>query len=489
MSRTHTLRPVISRRGLLQSSLAGAALLPFATLPEANAASAWSEARGALTAPRRMQDASHPALWRTWLLTTPDQLRPEAPAEPTPDEIAELLELQAARDEAALALVHKWFGRPSVVTWTELASDAFAEFKMPPMRQSRAQGILQTAMYDAVIAAYDAQDAYNAPAPAAASPELTVVEGITDARPAYPAADAAVAGAAAAVLTSLLPDAAPGRFDTIAEEAAKARLIAGTNVRRDTDAGLALGQAVAQLALAHGADDRPGKDWDGSGRLEGPGYWQPTPPAFAETPLEPLGGTWRTWVLEAPDAFRPAPPPAYDTPAWQSQLIAVQEAVARRTFAQEHAARYWQGTAAAKLWTGFAHELIARDGLDLPHAARVLAYLGVTLADGQTAVWDAKYTYWTERPITADPELNVLFPTPNFPSYPSSHSTNSNSAAVILGHFFPDAAGDLFAMAEEASKSRCWAGIHFPVDDDAGTLLGRNVGYLIAAMASEEDDM
>jgi membrane-associated phospholipid phosphatase len=212
----------------------------------------------------------------------------------------------------------------------------------------------------------------------------------------------------------------------------------------------------------------------------------PTPPAFVENPLEPLGGTWKLWVMTSPDQFRPASPPAYQSPAWQSQLAAVQEAVAGRTFSQAQRAKYWQGTTAATVWNGFAAELISRDGLDLPHAARVLAIMAVAQADGQTACWDGKYAYWTERPITADPELDVLFPTPPFPSYPSAHATVSNAAAVVLSHLFPADAADLFDLAEEAAASRCWAGIHYPIDDDAGTMLGRQVGYLVANVARND---
>ena len=208
-----------------------------------------------------------------------------------------------------------------------------------------------------------------------------------------------------------------------------------------------------------------------------------TPPAFVEIPLEPLAGTWKLWVLSSADEFRPASPPAYQSPAWDSQLAAVQQAVAERTFTQAQHAKYWQGTAAVTLWNGFAADLISRDGLDLPHAARVLALMPAPQADGQVACWDGKYTYWTERPITADPGLNVLFPTPPFPSYPSGHATVSNAAAVVLSHLFPDDAADLLDLGEEAAASRCWAGIHYPIDDDAGTPLGRNVGYLVADVA------
>jgi membrane-associated phospholipid phosphatase len=190
--------------------------------------------------------------------------------------------------------------------------------------------------------------------------------------------------------------------------------------------------------------------------------------------------------LASPDQFRPAPPPAYDSPAWQSQLAAVQEAVARRTFAQATQATYWQESAASYLWDGFAVDLITRYQLDLPHAARVLALTSVAMADAAVACWDAKYTYWTARPITADPNLEVLFPTPPHPSYPSAHAPISNAAAVVLVHLFPHDALDLLALGAEAAASRGWAGIHFPVDNDAGLLLGRNVGYLVTNVARSD---
>ena len=476
----------MSRRRLLRAGLGGAVLLPQAATRRAVARTALADTVPSYTEKAFLSDQPNPispGTWRTWLLAKPSELRPPAPLEPTRAEIDELLDLQAKRTFDSLALVRTWASRPAVVPWTEIANDAFAEFKLPPVRQSRAQGLLQTAMYDTVVAAYNAQDAYSAAVPSAVNRQVTAVEGIHAERPAFPSADAAVAGAAAKVLTALLPDASPGRFIALAEEAAMAQLQAGVNFRRDVAAGLALGTAIGERALAHGADDRPGSDWDGSGRLEGDGYWVPTPPAYLETPLEPLAATWKLWVMTSSDQFRPAPPPAYPSPAWESQLAAVQEAVAQRSFAQARTANYWQGSSASKLWDGIAADLIARDALDLPHAARVLALLAVAMADAQIACWDGKYTYWTERPITADPALDVLFPTPPFPSYPSAHATVSNAAAIVLAHLFPDDAADLLDLAEEAAASRGWAGIHYPIDDDAGTSLGRQVGYLVAAVA------
>jgi hypothetical protein len=229
-----------TRRSLIGASLAGAAGIPFRSVA---AGSSRSEPVLPSAARWQAEDAS-PATWRTWILTSPDELRPEAPADPTAEELAELVQLQADRDDAAIALIQQWNSRPAVLPWTELANAAFAEFKVPSMRQSRTQGLLQTAMYDAVIAAHDAQDTYAAPLPATIDAAITPLDGIAADRPAFPSAQAAVAGAAATVLTALLPDAAPNRFSELADEAALTRLQAGLNVRRDIAAGLALGQAI-----------------------------------------------------------------------------------------------------------------------------------------------------------------------------------------------------------------------------------------------------
>jgi hypothetical protein len=459
-----------SRRTLVGSSLAAAVAWRLGASPTLGA---------------RQDDSSEPSTWHTWVLATPDELRPTAPQDPTPAEIDELLDLQDARTDEMIATIRQWTSRPAVLPWTELGTAALDEF-FSPIRQYRANGLLQAAMYDAVIAAYDAQDAYSRPAPASVDDRIVPLDGMAADRPAFPSADAAVAGAAAAILTGLLPDATPGRFTDMADEATTALLQAGVAFPSDVAAGLELGRAVGERALALAADDQPGSAWDGSGRLTGPGFWEPTPPDFVDPPQEPLAPTWHRWVLSSADQFRPAPPPVFGTPAYESQVSAVREAVEGRTMAQTRAAAFWQGAPASIVWDNFAIELISRNGLDLPHAAQVLALMAIAIADAEIAAWDGKYAYWAARPITVDPDLDVQFSTPPFPSYPSAHSTVSNAAAVVLAHLFPDEELDLLALATEAAASRAWGGIHFPVDNDAGQLLGRNVGYLVINVARED---
>ena len=427
----------------------------------------------------RSAGSAPPMTQHLWIVDSVDELRPDAPTAASRADLDEVLAMQAARNDTTLALITQWNNRPSVLPWTDLANAAYVEFKLSPIRQYRANALLLTAISDAVAVATAAQSAFAAPLPATLDAAITPVASARPGAFAYPSAEAAVAGAAGAVLTGLLTDAEPDRFRDLAQTVAETRLLAGLNTRPDIIAGLALGQAIGERSVALAAADAPQSAWDGSGRPEGDGYWVPTPPAFAD-PQEPLATTWHRWVLERPDQFRLAPPPPFGSPAWESQLAAVQQAVADRSLIQSEKALYWQNTAASALWDHYTAELTTRYGLDLPTAAQVMAAQAVAVADAEIATWDGKYHYWVERPITAAPDLAVLFATPPFPSYPAAHATVSNAAGVVLASIFPQDAGDLLALANEAAASRVWAGIHYPMDVDSGGAMGREVGYLVA---------
>jgi membrane-associated phospholipid phosphatase len=463
-----------TRRVLLGSALAASASLavPLVGTPAVAAAS----------------DAA-PGLWRTWLLTSGDELRPSEPAPPTLDELTELVELQGQRTAASLATIAQWDDPTVVLPWTNLALDLIRVHTPNPVRAARALALLHVALYDTLVATGDARAAYPRPAPAmdkAIVPLGSAAPGSSS----FPSDQAAVAAAASAVLAYLFPQESADTLRALADEAATSQLLAARAFRSDVEAGQAIGRAVGERAVARGKADGSDATWDGSGRLTGPGTWQPTPPAFFQQPAEPLAGTWRTWLLASGDQYRPAPPPPFQSAAWQAELAGVQEAVARRTPEQEAAVLFWSGgpgtVTPAGLWIEIARDLIVRDGLDAAHAARALALISVAMADGFICCWDAKYTYWMERPITADPTLDVLIPTPPFPSYTSGHATISTAAATVLGFLFPTDETALLERAEEAKRSRLWAGIHFPLDNEMGALGGGMIGRLVISRARDD---
>jgi membrane-associated phospholipid phosphatase len=134
-------------------------------------------------------------------------------------------------------------------------------------------------------------------------------------------------------------------------------------------------------------------------------------------------------------------------------------------------------------WNQIAIELIRSDRLSDQEAAHLLAALNTAQADAFIACWDAKFTYWSERPVTAirrefDPSFLPYIVTPPFPSYISGHSTTSGAASTVLAARFPRSARRLRAWADEAAVSRLYGGIHFCTDNEAGLALGGRIGQV-----------
>jgi len=435
--------------------------------------------------------ASAPETWRTWLLSSPDELRPPAPGNPPQSELDEVIALQSQRSVDTGIKISTWGDGPAVLPWTGIALDLIQVHRPGPVRAARGLALLHAALADTVVAVRDAAAAYPRSSPSQADAQIVPLGSSSDvSASSFPSEHAAVAACAAAVLTYLFPKEPADHLAALATEAAESRLWAGAAYRSDIEAGQAIGKGVGTRAVDRGMADGSDQVWDGSGRPTGAGVWQPTPPEYVQAPADPMAGTWMPWLLPSGDAYRPAAPPAYGSAAWQAELVGVQEAVSRRTSDQETLVKKWAGGAGtvtpAGLWIQIARDLIVRDGLDTPLAARALALTSVAMADGFICCWDAKYTFWTARPITADPSLDVLIPTPPFPSFTSGHATASTAAATVLGHLFPADEADLLANAAEASQTRLWAGIHFPIDCDVGAVGGGMVGRLAILRAQSD---
>ena len=108
-----------------------------------------------------------------------------------------------------------------------------------------------------------------------------------------------------------------------------------------------------------------------------------------------------------------------------------------------------------------------------PH--RAFAYVSVAMHDATIAAWESKYFYNRRRPAEVDPTLRTRVATPNSPSYPSEHAAAAGADAAVLSYLLPDEAAYFQALAEEAGRSRLFAGVQFPSDNTAGLELGRMV--------------
>ena len=295
---------------------------------------------------RRQEAASSPATWRTWLLTSPDELRPAQPAAPTTEEIEEIVGVQAAPTEEQTAAIAQWGGgAAALLAWSAMLADLNAEFKGSGVRFGRSMGLLHTAMADAVVAAWDAQDAYDRPSPAAADSRIT----------------AARRGRSRPILLPLRR----GRRRRGGRHGPRRPLPrrGARPLRRpgpDGGDGAGLGRRRLPQRRRGRAGARPGGRGEG-GRARRGRRVRPTPSTRPRSRPAPATGSRRRrpsprcrssrWAEPGkpgcwPRAtqFRPAPPPEYQSPLWEAEMAQVQEVVARRTLQEKSEAIWWQTT-------------------------------------------------------------------------------------------------------------------------------------------------
>jgi len=191
--------------------------------------------------------------------------------------------------------------------------------------------------------------------------------------------------------------------------------------------------------------------------------------------------------MTSPSQFRPAPPPACDS----AQVVAESATVRTfpRSFVTNYKAFYWQSPEGLSTWLyRYADKAMFEDRLDrnAPRVARAYALMAAVLFDAFIASQDGKFTYWYIRPHQLDSGIVPLFPVPNFPSYPSNHSTFSAARAEVAAYLFPTRAAFFRALGREAGDSRIWAGIHFPMDNATGMQLGESVAQLFIARGQHD---
>lgn len=372
-----------------------------------------------------------------------------------------------------------------VLDWSETAVAAALEADgFQTLHSNRAGPMMHLAMHDALNAIVPIYRPY----------------AHDDAEPgAHPVA--AVSQAAHDVLAAEFPDQADAFaklhaewLDTVPQGTAR-------------DYGLDLGAEAAAAILAARAGD--GHDSEGSFTPgDAPGAYRMTPPHEA-----PVGTGWAAaepFALEAPDQFRPGPPPALDSARYATELAEVKRLGAKdsaeRTEEQTHVG-YWWAEYTTIGYPEFARDRIAEDGSHLWPAARLFALLAIDNFDALVSAWDAKYAYNFWRPRTAiraagddgnpdtaaDPDWEPEMTTPPHPDYPAALSTICAGGAEILKDAFgPETAftrasgstppdmpatrhyDTLDAAVESCMLSRIYNGFHFRSGLEAGVSMGRD---------------
>lgn len=370
------------------------------------------------------------------------------------------------KDAKAKAWIAHWTRVNATGIWNEEARQLIVKYRLNPLRASRSLALMHIAM----------QDGY-----ARAEAEKLSAAG----------KNAALHAAASHMLSHFFPLEMPGRLEALGVSARSALTSSQpkqmTSITRGTEIGHSIARIAIQRALGDGADET----WDARTRpAPNKGLWRATPPMDSSHPQEPLAGEWRTWILRNGGEIQPPPPPAFGSESFLAAAKEVLEVNRNVTAEQKRIAEFWhldQGTVTPPgLWNIKAGELSDKNRLTETERVKMFAMLNAAMLDASIASWKAKYTWWTQRPITVirenfDAAFLPPLVTPTHPSYVSGHATVSGAAAEILKSYFPKESKQIDAWAEEAAMSRLYGGIHYRFDNDAGLDLGRRVGKLTVA--------
>lgn len=271
--------------------------------------------------------------------------------------------------------------------------------------------------------------------------------------------------------------------------------------------GLAFGDAVAERLYQARLDDNilaPGPVYVSTGR---PGDYQLTPGAPPQ-PVNTGARSWRPFAMVSASQFRPSGPLPLNSGRYAQDLDETRRlgsaAGSERTAEQDVIAR-WALEQAMPQLNRVARLETEHDGRSLLEHARLFALLNVAMADGVTAVFDAKYTYRFWRPVMAirnadrdgnrhtdpDPAWSPFLNTPPHPEYPAAHGTVSAAGAGVLKAYFgPNYAftgtstgvpgvlrtfEDFDAWADDAASARIFGGMHLRHSLEVGLRQGKNV--------------
>jgi PAP2 superfamily len=166
-------------------------------------------------------------------------------------ELDEVLNYSRHNTTGRMKIVQFWADGINTSTppghWDAIAADAFVQSNFSEVRWARNMALLNMAMMDAAIACWDAKYLYFNPRPSQINPEIKTLTGLPN-FPSYTSGHSTFSGAAAAILSYIIPSKATV-FNDMANEASISRLYGAIHYRSDIEQGLLCGQRIGAFAV------------------------------------------------------------------------------------------------------------------------------------------------------------------------------------------------------------------------------------------------
>jgi membrane-associated phospholipid phosphatase len=196
---------------------------------------------------------------------------------------------------------------------------------------------------------------------------------------------------------------------------------------------------------------------------------------------EPAAGTWRTWVVPDVHQIRLAAPP--NAAASTAEIQTIKTLMSEMNADIKSQIAYWDAGPAGYRWMQLASQQMLAQNVAAPLFTRGMALVSVAVYDATVAAWDSKYAWNRACPAAVDSTIKPVTAAPVDPCYPSAQAVAAGAASVVMSYLFPNMGETYTDLAEEAGRSRIFAGAAFPSDVAAGLQLGKQVGQTVVAHA------
>ena len=196
--------------------------------------------------------------------------------------------------------------------------------------------------------------------------------------------------------------------------------------------------------------------------------------------------TWIPWFLASSDQFRLDPPPSVDSRKTKRELRELIVLQTERTPAIRRQVRKWNKGPATLPWTKLELKLIRDQAFRPPVASRALRYLHTAMFDVLIAIRDSRKAHREvarPKPAALSRRLEPLIGGRRGSAFAPLQPALAGAAETVLLYLFPQAAPEISRAADQAAKSRLYAGADYRSDVNAARRLGRSVGALVVERA------
>jgi hypothetical protein len=241
-----------------------------------------------------------------------------------------------------------------------------------------------------------------------------------------------------------------------------------------------------------------------------PHCWVPT--GALKSPISPRWGNNRPFLQEDVENALRFQPITYSTDAsseFYKEAMKVYTQVKNNTPEQITIAKYWADdpfntcTPAGHTFNMLT-QLLEENNATLAKTSVAYAKMCIAENDAFINCWKGKYTYMLLRPVTyiqqnIDATFATVIGSPAFPAFTSGHSCEIGAGTKIFIDEFTNGSGkykftdysqlqygfeartytNFNEMAIECANSRFYGGIHYPMDNSDGLVIGREIGDIV----------